>query len=317
MFTRSVLAVGGLMLLAGPLAAADPTFPRGSHIGLVPPPGLVPSTAFEGFEDREKKVAFVFVELAGAAYSEIEKGFSPDALRAQGTEVDGRNELDLKDGHGFIVAAHQQVAGTTIRKWILVAAQSDLTALVSAQVPEDAKDTYPEETVRAALASIAVRATVPLHEQLELLPFALKELAGFHIVHASPNGAALVSGEPNASAELKDQSVLLITLVPKDPNAVVDQPGDRDSVARRAIAATPGVKDMHIERSEPLRIGGQPGQEMLVEAKDAKSETALTLVQWIRFGPNGYMRMLGVARKDEWDKVFPRFRAVRDGIEPK
>ena len=48
MFIRSVLAVGGLMLLAGPLAAADPTFPRGSHIGLVPPPGLVPSTAFEG-----------------------------------------------------------------------------------------------------------------------------------------------------------------------------------------------------------------------------------------------------------------------------
>jgi hypothetical protein len=74
---------------------------------------------------------------------------------------------------------------------------------------------------------------------------------------------------------------------------------------------------MRIERSEPLRIGGQPGQEMLVEAKDARNDTALTLVQWLRFGPNGYMRMLGVARKDEWDKVFPRFRAVRDGIEPK
>jgi hypothetical protein len=27
--------------------------------------------------------------------------------------------------------------------------------------------------------------------------------------------------------------------------------------------------------------------------------------------------VLGVVRKDQWDPVFPRFRAVRDGIEPK
>jgi hypothetical protein len=111
--------------------------------------------------------------------------------------------------------------------------------------------------------------------------------------------------------------VLLITIVPSDPNAPGDQAADRDSVARRAIAATPGLKEVRIARSEPLRIGGQPGQEMLVEAKDAKSDTALTLVQWIRFSPNGYMRLLGIARKEQWEKVFPRFRAIRDGIEAK
>ncbi len=41
------------------------------------------------------------------------------------------------------------------------------------------------------------------------------------------------------------------------------------------------------------------------------------MVQWLRFGGGGFIRMLGSAPKDEWEKAFPRLRAVRDGIEPK
>jgi hypothetical protein len=92
---------------------------------------------------------------------------------------------------------------------------------------------------------------------------------------------------------------------------------ERHSVARRAIAATPGVKDMRITRAEPLRIAGQPGEEIFVEAKDARSGTALTVAQWIRFGSGGFVRLLCMTKTDTWDQMFPRFRAVRDGIEPK
>jgi hypothetical protein len=56
---------------------------------------------------------------------------------------------------------------------------------------------------------------------------------------------------------------------------------------------------------------------MLVGAKDTKTEADLTLVQWLRFGSGGTLRLLGAARKDQWDSIFPRLRAVRDGIEPK
>jgi len=301
------------LLLAGPVAAAEPVFPPGSHIGLVPPPGMVTSKVFEGFEDRDKSVVIVIVELASSAYSEIEKGFSAEAMKAQGTEVDARNDVALKEGHGFILAAHQEAAGSKIRKWILVATAGQLTTLVSAQVPETAKDAYPDDVVRSALKSVAVRAVVPVQEELDLLPFALKELAGFRIVRAAANGAALLTDGPSDAIELTEQPVFLITTSPSGP----DQPGDRDSLARRAIASTPGVKDVHIERSESLRIGGLPGHEMILQAKDPKNGTALMLVQWMRFGAGGYMRMLGVTRKDDWDKMFPRFRAVRDGIEPK
>ena len=74
---------------------------------------------------------------------------------------------------------------------------------------------------------------------------------------------------------------------------------------------------MRLLRSEKMRISGQNGHEILAAARDAKTNIDITLAQWIRFGPSASMRLLGAARKDQWDQYYPRFRAVRDGIEPK
>jgi hypothetical protein len=56
---------------------------------------------------------------------------------------------------------------------------------------------------------------------------------------------------------------------------------------------------------------------MVLSAKQAKSDTELTVIQWLRFGTTSSVRVLGIARKDNWQKMFPRFRVVRDGLEPK
>ncbi len=305
-----------LVLAAGLPAVAEPLFPPGSRIGLVPPPGMVVSKIFQGFEDREKNAAIVFVELSSEAYPDIEKGFTVEGLKAQSIDVQSREELSLKNGRGFMVMARQQVPGAPgalARKWALVATEDDLTAIVTVQIPDAAQDAYPDAALRASLATFTTRAAVPVQELLDLLPFSLNDLAGFRIVRAAASGAALLTDGPKDAIELTEQALLLITLAPGAP----EQPADRESVARRAMSATPGVKDMRVIRSEAMRIGGQQGHEMLVGAKDTKTEADLTLVQWLRFGSGGTLRLLGAARKDQWDSIFPRLRAVRDGIEPK
>jgi hypothetical protein len=303
-----------LALLSGlPAEAADAVFPPGSRVGLVPPAGMTVSKLFLGFEDRDKNASLIFVELSGEAYPEIEKGFAVDTLKAQGIEVQSREDVPLKEGRAFLVIAHQAVAGTPTRKWALIATEHDLTAVISVQVPDAAQDAYPDAALRAALATFTTRAAVPVQEQLELLPFAIKDLAGFRIVRAAGTGAALLTDGPKDAIELKDQPLLLITFLP----GTADQVSDRDSMARRAISGTPGVKDMRMVSAESMRIGGQPGHEIVVDAKDAKTDTELRVVQWLRFGPGGSLRVLGAARKDEWEKVFPRLRTIRDNIEPK
>jgi hypothetical protein len=41
------------------------------------------------------------------------------------------------------------------------------------------------------------------------------------------------------------------------------------------------------------------------------------VAQWLRFGGGGHLRITGMARKDQWTPLYPRLRAVRDGIDPR
>jgi hypothetical protein len=69
--------------------------------------------------------------------------------------------------------------------------------------------------------------------------------------------------------------------------------------------------------SEPIRIEGMAGYETRLDAVSGKDSTPVTVVQWLRFGGQSTMRIIASAPRDDWAKAFPRFRAVRDGIQPR
>jgi hypothetical protein len=77
------------------------------------------------------------------------------------------------------------------------------------------------------------------------------------------------------------------------------------------------MRDARIVSSEAMRIDGSPGYETRIEAVSGKNDTPVTIVQWLRFGSQTSMRIIGSSPRDDWSKAFPRFRAVRDGIQPR
>jgi hypothetical protein len=66
-----------------------------------------------------------------------------------------------------------------------------------------------------------------------------------------------------------------------------------------------------------LRIAGQPGHQIVAQARDPSGAADLTIVQWVRFLGGGYIHLVGLSRADAWPQAYPRFRAVRDGIDPR
>jgi hypothetical protein len=300
------------LAMAGPACADEPMFPPGLRVGLVPPPGMIRSPAFPGFVDPERKAAILIGEFPAEAYAEVEKGLTANAQKA-GFTAERREDLNLADGKGILVVGQQAMQGVPVRRWLLVAETGGVTALVSVEVQQSAVEESTEATIRSALDSLKVRAVVPNEEQLALLPYNLKDLAGFRIVQAAPTGAAILTDGPKDAIDLNEQPAIIISIIPSVP----DQSVDRTSFAKQALAGVPGVKDLRLERMEPMRIGGLQGHEMVLSAKQAKSDTELTVIQWLRFGTTSSVRVLGIARKDNWQKMFPRFRVVRDSLEPK
>src|SRR5262245_17291764 len=308
-----------LMLLAlapGGVANAQTAtvFPPGSRVGLVPPQGFVAGKTFKGFADVEKNAMILITELPASAYQPLEDRIAAEQLQKQGITVESREPLTLSTGPAFLVAGRQEAGGMAFRRWVLFGSAPELTAIVSAQVPESAQEIYPEAAIRAALATFAVRAKAPVEEQLDALPFTVGDLAGFRFVSVLPGHAALLAGGPNDGVEVAEQPLVLISVGPGAPGSAANE---RDRFARGVLAETPGIKDVRLTRSEALRIGGAPGHEILADAKDFKTGTEIRVAQWLRFGASGHLRMTGMARKDQWTPIYMRMRTLRDGIDPR
>jgi hypothetical protein len=312
--------LGPLLLLVAlafglsPVRAADVTYPPGSRIGLAPPSGMVASRSFLGFEDAPNSTAIILVALPAEAFAELDKTVTADALKRQGVVLEAREALSLASGKAFLVVGRQEVDKTKIRKWVLVASTPQLTALVTVQMPEAARAVYPDAAIRTALTSVAVRPSVPTEEQLGLLPFKVGDLAGFRVAGVMPGRAIMLSDAPADAGPIGKSAEphIFLAVAPGGPA----QASDRDAFARDVFATVPNLKEIRITTSEPLRLGGHQGHQILAAAKDSNGN-AVTVVQWLRFGGSGYLQVLGVASTDGWKNAYPRFRAVRDGLEPR
>jgi len=299
-------------LSAAPALAADAVFPTGSKIGLVPPPGLVPSESFRGFEDRTNNVAILLVEMPAAAYRDVEKAMSNDALKKQGVLIDKRENVPLQDGKAQLMIGKQTSEGTKLRKWILIGSTPQTTILVTAIVPDAAANLYPEAALRTALTSLAIRTEVPMDEQLKLLPFKLDDVGSLRAFRVEPNTVFLTDG-PKDGFDAPDQALLVVSAAAGGPG----ENAQRDIFARNLFTGMPGYKDVQITGSETIRSGGMQTHQLLAEGKDTRTGGDVKFVQWLRFGNGAFVRFVGVAKADGWIEALSRFRTVRDSLAPR
>ncbi|HZD92457.1 MAG TPA: hypothetical protein VE224_20370 [Pseudolabrys sp.] len=293
-------------------AAAAPVFPTGLRVGLETPPGLVVSHRIPGFEDSGRKVLVAIFELPGQAYDVLKKeGFD---TRTKGMTDVSKAPFPVAGGSGYLISGEGKVKDHGEHRWLLMArpdagksaAGTPMTALVRVDVPDDARAVYSDAVVRKMLASIAFRPT-PTKELLSLLPFNLTDLAGFRVAHILPGGAILTDG-PNDTFAGNKQPYLIVSVSGGGPT----DPDLRSKFAGDLLRSAP-LNDLQVTSAEKIRIDQMPAFELRATAKDPTGQ-AVTVVQWLRFGTNGYMRIIGVAPKESWDKDFSRFRKIRDGI---
>jgi len=299
--------------LAAPARAAEPVFPVGSHIGLVPPGDMKPATVFRGFEDADANVAVVIVEMPVQAHAQVEQEMSTAGLKKQGMTEEKRETVTLKDGTGLLIVGDQEIDNKKLRKWILLTVVPQGAALIAVQVPEAARSKYSDDAVRAALTSVTVRASVPIDEQLRLVPITFDDLSGLRPFRVIGNNSVFMTEGANDPQDVAAQPLLIVSVAPGGP----EQASDRQNFARRLFGGLSDFKDVRMISSDVLRLNNIPTYEIQGEAKDPKTDAPVRLVQWIRFGGGAFIRFVGIARSDAWLEAFPKFRAVRDGTRPR
>lgn len=293
-----------------PALAADTVFPPGLRVGLTPLVGLVAAKSFAGFETEDHGVKVLVTELPAEAYNEVANAFKASPAPVGSLKPES---IETAAGLAYYTTENAKDGAVNVRRYSMILPGGPFAGYVAVQVPENAGKIYTDDAVRQMLASAAVRKEVPIDEQLSLLPFKITALGDFKTILTLAPGAALILGDGDETKGFEIAPFMVIGLVGSTPA----QPGDRGRFAQQAATTIPGVRDARITMSEPIRIDGLAGYETRIDGVSGKDNIPVTVVQWLRFGGQSTMRIIASAPRDDWAKAFPRFRAVRDGIQPR
>jgi hypothetical protein len=298
-----------LMIFAGLGAArADGTvFPQGLRIGMTPLVGLTPAKTFSGFETADESVKVLVTELPANAYGDVMKALKANPAMADGAKPES---IETAVGMAYYTVENAKDGG---KRYSMIMSGGAFSGFVAVQIPENASKIYNDEAVRRMFASISVRKEVPTSEFLDLMPFRASELAEFKTVRALTPGPALLLADGDEATGFEAAPFMVIGLMGTTPAS----PEDRSRFAEQAARAIPGMHSGRITMSEPVRIEGTAGYETRLDATSGRDNAPVALVQWLRFSGGNTMRIIASAPRDQWEKAFPRFRLVRDGIQPR
>jgi hypothetical protein len=304
------LLIAAFCLANGPAVAADPVFPPGMRVGLTPLVGLVRAKNFVGFETEDQSVKVLVTELPAEAYGEVMSAFKANPEGSGGIKPES---IETSAGLAYYTIETAKVGADSVRRYSMILPGGTFSGYVAVQVPENAGKIYTDDAVRQMFASAAIRKEVPTDEQLGLLPFKVGNLGDFKTVRTLAPGGAVVLADGDEAKGFELAPFMVIGLIGSTPA----QPEDRGRFAQQAATTIPGVRDARITVSDPMRIDGTPGYETRIDGTSGKDNTPVTVVQWLKFGGASTLRIIGSAPRDAWSQAFPRFRAVRDGIQPR
>lgn len=306
----AVTLLAATCLAFRPALAAEPVFPPGIRVGMTPLVGLSRAKSFTGFETEDQGVKVLVAELPADAYSEVMNAFKANPGGTGGIKPES---IETLAGLAYYTVESAKDGATNVRRYSMILPGGTFSGYIAVQVPENASKIYTDDAVRHMFASAAIRKEVPVDEQLGQMPFKISELSDFKNVRTLAVGAAIVLGDGNETTGFEAAPFMVIGMIGSAPA----QPDDRGRFAQQIATTIPCVRDAKITMSEPVRIDGQPGYETRIDAISGKDNTAVTVVQWLRFGSQTSLRIIGSSPREEWTKAFPRFRAVRDGIRPR
>ena len=272
--------------------------------------GLSKAKSFVGFETEDHSVRVLVTDLPAEAYGEVASAFKANPGGTGGVKPES---IETKAGLAYYTVENARDGATNVRRYSMILPGPTFSGYVAVQVPESAGKIYSDDAIRQMFATAEIRNQVPVDEQLDLMPFKMTELSDFKNIRTLAPGAALIVADGDEKAGFETKPFMIIGIIGSTAAAA----DDRGRFAQQIAGTIPGMREGKITMSEPVRIDGQPGYETRIDAVSGKDNTPVTLVQWLRFGGQSTLRIIGSSPRDDWSKAFPRFRAVRDGIQPR
>src|SRR5437879_7134213 len=277
--------------------AADPVFPPGARVGMTPLVGLNKARTFIGFETEDQGVKVLIADLPAEAYGEVANAFKASPGGVGGIKPES---IETAAGLAYYTVENAREnakdGAANVRRYSMILPGPTFSGYVAVQVPENAARIYTDDAVRQMFASAVIRNEVPVGEDLGFLPFKVSELSSFRNIRTLAPGAALILSDGDEKTGFEIAPFMIIGLI----GSTAASPDDRGRFAQQIATTIPGVRDGRVTTSEPGRSDGRPGYETRIDATSGKDNTPVTIVQWLRFGGESSLRIIGSGTRGDW-----------------
>src|SRR5882762_789689 len=151
---RRLFAVALLTVAAGPAFAADPVFPAGARVGMVPLVGLARAKSFIGFETEDQGVKVVVADLPTEAYGEVANAFKANPGGTGGIKPES---IETAAGLAYYTVENGKEnakdGAANVRRYSMILPGPTFSGYVAVQVPENASKIYTDDAVRQMFAT--------------------------------------------------------------------------------------------------------------------------------------------------------------------
>jgi hypothetical protein len=299
--------VAALLLAAAHAASAQPVItPAGSAFGLAPPPGYVADATSTGFVDPSRPGTSIAIsEMPAAAYAQIERGMTEEALARNGIALASRESFVTPVGTGLLITGTQRAGERSLAKWMLVVPAGTgaeaATGLIVVTIPHPTPEAA-DTAIRAALATL-VFTPLSLEQKRAALPFRVVDGPTLKLGNILGGNSAVLT--PGGRQGSPGSPLLAIAFARGEPVA----PADRATAALVLSRQLGGLSE--VRRTPPAESGDRMRIDGTGRTRDG---TARRFTQWVIFLPDGHLRILAMADEDQFGAVAAEFDTIAESV---
>jgi hypothetical protein len=296
---------------AGPLRQAP-----NSRIAMDLPENFVPADRFSGFIDAKTGASFLIMEMPAIAFEELKAiGEKTEALAQKGVMETTKKDLPDRSGEYVYVTGRQHTAAGNYGKFIMVMRESDLTAMITANIPQQALDSnsITLAQIERALASATVKADAIKGEDL----FSLSYLGPFKetiTVLGNSKAYSLTGKLPEPGAPRSNVDPILVVSPSADKRPIPNV----QAAAQASFRSIGGLSAHQTKGEKNVVIAGLKGYEIFGEGKDGRTgEQTGLYVLLLTVEGGGYYVIAGSAAAGDMPTYLPEFQKIALGFTPK
>lgn len=286
-------------------AAQEIVFLPGKTLGMTPPPGFEVSKTFSGFLEPSSGSSILVVELPVAAHKEIKAGMTVEALAQKSIKVTSQEDIKISGYVGILLKGIHTGGEKQVRKWILLVATDEATLLVTAQ--DLSGSTLDDAKIATVFESIRVRQAPTLQVQMEALPFAVDDLAGYRAVRTFASHGLLLTIGPKDIVQDGSQPVVMIQRPMERPFPTDVFPADLSDKLLRSVKSFDVVS---VGDTVAQNVAGAGGHETIATARDKVLKVELVVAQWLRLDSGQQLHVLAILPQADHAALLPGVRKL-------